>query len=393
MTNLVFLEAATQSDSAAEIIESNEALINFATAEVDSLVEEQALHTSWHVGSFVEESFDITYENMTDPISDIVVEATSIFADVIASNLSDREKKELIEGYAHIIAMGDSELIAEAFSASDRLSMKKDMLERHLSKAKDAASSAKDKAEAAQSELKDLQDKVSSKEYPNTSAGDRAQQTDGYHLQKLQKDADSASSDYKEALKPIDDLNAQIKDISPTPAPEPTTTPAAAPAPAPAAAAPAPAAAAKELTSKDGSLLNHIKDKASELMNNGKGAVDGQLVGMSKTGAAAAGAAGGAAAGGAAGAAVGAATGAFAKLFSKERKAWKALVKQEKALRKKGANAAAIKKIEHAKLKARSAYTKVRNSAAKKGAKIGGAVGAVGGGVAGGMYGHAKGAA
>jgi len=208
MTNLVFLEAATQSEGAATIIESNEALINFATAEVDSLVEEQALHTAWHVGSFVEESFDITYENMTDPISDIVVEATSIFADVIASDgFSDMEKKELIEGYAHIIAMGDGELISE-----------------NLDPAYIAASGA-------------------------------------------------------------------------------------------------------------------------------RGAISG--------------------------AGLGAGIGAVYKMFSKERKAWKALVKQEKHLKETGANPAKLKQIATAKEKAKEIYKKAKDASIAKGAKVGGAVGAV----------------
>jgi len=284
MTNLVFLEAATQSEGAAEIIESNEALINFATAEVDSLVEEQALHTAWYVGSFVEESFDTTYENMTDPISDIVIEATSIFADVIASDdLSDAEKKELIEGYAHIIAMGDLDSWEEASFAGAKESIK------------NAGSYVAGKGKAAGSYV----------------AG------------------------------------------------------------------------------KGKAAGSYVADKATAT----RGSVDNKLGTMSKLKAGAAGTAAGAAAGAGAGAAIGASIGAFSKIFSKERKAWKSLVKQEKEARKKGADASTLSKIHKAKLKAHESYVSMRNSAAKKGAKIGGAAGAIGGGVAGGMYGKSKGMA
>jgi len=121
--------------------------------------------------------------------------------------------------------------------------------------------------------------------------------------------------------------------------------------------------------------------------------VDSKLAGMGKHGATATGAGGGAVAGAGAGAGAGAAVGSLTKMFSKERKAWRSLVKQEKMAHKNGANAASLKKIHDAKMKAKAEYVKIRNAAAKKGAKIGGAVGAVGGAIAGGMYGRSRGTA
>jgi len=115
MNSLVFLEAAAQGDAADALVESNTSVIDFAVSEVDSLVEEQANYTAWNVGEYVEESIGVTYENVADPISDIVVESTSVFADIIAcEELTESEKMDAISGWAHIINMGDAEELFEA---------------------------------------------------------------------------------------------------------------------------------------------------------------------------------------------------------------------------------------------------------------------------------------
>jgi len=116
MTNLVFLEAAAQSDTADLLVDSNSNVIDFAVSEVDSLVEEQANYTAWNVGDFIEESIETTYESVEDPISDLVVEASSIFADIIAcEELTESEKIDAISGWAHIVSMGDAEEVLETF--------------------------------------------------------------------------------------------------------------------------------------------------------------------------------------------------------------------------------------------------------------------------------------
>jgi len=118
MIDLVFLEAAAQGDAADALVESNMPLIDFAASEVDSLVEEQANYTAWNVGEYVEESIDVTYENVADPISDIVVESTSVFADIIAcEELTESEKIDAISGWAHVINMGDAEELFEITTA------------------------------------------------------------------------------------------------------------------------------------------------------------------------------------------------------------------------------------------------------------------------------------
>jgi len=106
MTNLVFLEAAAQSDTADLLVENNASLIDFAVSEVDNLVEEQANYTAWNVGEFIEEGFEDTYVNVGDPVSSLVFEASSIFSNIIANEeLTESEKVELIEACAHVVCM------------------------------------------------------------------------------------------------------------------------------------------------------------------------------------------------------------------------------------------------------------------------------------------------
>jgi len=244
MENLVFLEASLNSEGASTFAETHAKLIEFATAEVDSLVAEAADFVASNPGTIIESDLDATYESVEDPISDMVITATSVFGDVISEeSLSETDKIALIESYAHMIAMGDEELVAEAFD-------------------------------------------------PTTVAGQAGMSLQAHH-------------------------NA--------------------------------------ITGKLGNV-------------GGDAAL-------------------GAVAGAAGGAAVGAGVAGIAKLFSKERKAWKTLVKQEKEARKKGANKATIDKIMKAKEKAKIAYKKARNASLKKGAAVGGVVGAAGGAMAGAVHG------
>jgi len=106
MTNLVFLEAATQSKEAIVIIDSNKALIDFATAKVDHLVKSKVRNP----GRFIDITLEDTSLCISSSVSSVIIEASSVFSSIIALGYSDTEKKELIEAYSYAIGCDDSEL-------------------------------------------------------------------------------------------------------------------------------------------------------------------------------------------------------------------------------------------------------------------------------------------
>jgi len=133
-----------------------------------------------------------------------------------------------------------------------------------------------------------------------------------------------------------------------------------------------------EFKSKAEELNKHLKDYNDKVADHNDGAHTANATGSELQRRSSfevkhhQGVAGSAAVGAVIGGAAGAVVGAAASLLSKERKAWKQLVKQEAEAKRKHSSASKIAKIVAAKNKARIDYTKVRNKYAKRGAIAGG---------------------
>jgi len=450
MTNLVFLETAARSETADLLVENNDDIINFAVNEVDSLVEEQANYATWNIGQFIGESFEDTYVDTVQPITDLVVASTSIFSNIIANEeLTESEKVELIEACSHIINMGDVEML-ESLKAWDNMKqfygalktpatqalrrgaknvvdtntaaahamltnaansktgkalaqVKKNVTDTYSTQAHTAATNTSNTVRSAElavnkgvKNIKDMGGALA--DTAKSNIHNVAQKANFEYDKAMEKIANNGKTAANHAKAPVSQTTAQHA----TSRTIHSTTPTAAYKRANAPAAPADGAPLhnvkqvpqnKELLTHHTSLstkLHGAVNHGKEMVKDAAKSVDQTMSGMSHNGSTAAGTAAGGAAGAGIGAASGAAIGALTKIFSKERKAWKNLVKQEKEAHKKGANEATLQKIRNAKMKAKAEYIKIRNTAAKKGAKIGGAIGAVGGAVGGGMVAHSR---
>jgi len=111
MNSLVFLEAAAQGDAADALVESNASLIDFAVSEVDSLLQENAITVSDNIGLFIAEDHIQTSDLIASFSSELIIEATSTFTSIISSDVSDLEKRSLIEAYSYSYSMENIEIM------------------------------------------------------------------------------------------------------------------------------------------------------------------------------------------------------------------------------------------------------------------------------------------
>jgi len=105
MSEYTFLEAALNAEGAEALRDEHASLVDYAMVAADKLVAEEHDFISDHLGQFiVHGDLDETYENVQNPVGDVVVESIAYFADVISSDeLSVEEKQDYIQAGSFLI--------------------------------------------------------------------------------------------------------------------------------------------------------------------------------------------------------------------------------------------------------------------------------------------------
>jgi len=105
MSEYTFLEAALNAEGAEALRDEHASLVDYAMVAADKLVAEEHDFISDHLGQFiVHGDLDETYENVQNPVGDVVVESIAYFADVISSDeLSVEEKRDYIQAGSFLI--------------------------------------------------------------------------------------------------------------------------------------------------------------------------------------------------------------------------------------------------------------------------------------------------